>query len=262
MAATPSRRPRRTLAIYPREPVTRATADVIEPAACDGRESLPERGDGSAAVVAHLRAGRPAVVQVRLARGRRCGAAAGDARRERVRQAPAAGRRRSWRRAADRARRGDGGHALPARRSASGTRPSRPAPAPATVWRRVAVPGPGAYAVAADGAAQTVAVFRGPTAGAARAAAAAVPGGDGALACADRADEPAPLGVVAAGGTGGGAVAAARRRRSARRGARALARHRPVRRRRRRDPPRCRPPASRSTVPRPPASAPARRGWR
>ncbi|MDR9373000.1 hypothetical protein Q5424_28140, partial [Conexibacter sp. JD483] len=77
------------LALYPQEPVTRSTADVSEPAACDGRETLavaaasaarllPDgeqraraaagadlaRGDGSAAVVAYLRAGRPALVQV------------------------------------------------------------------------------------------------------------------------------------------------------------------------------------------------------
>ncbi len=281
------------LAIYPQEPVTRATADVIEPAACDGRESLPERGDGSAAVVAYLRPGRPALVQV--------GWREGDDAVPLLVTLAASALDKLPLPAGD-----DPGDAPPIALGATTAvtltgatlgrgDPAQPAcPAPATVWRRVAVPASGAYAVAADGAAQTLAVFRAPTAGAARAAASAappaaraaaavVPPAAGAAAAAvPPAAGPPPLPCRAVTTRSRAPIGRTGRRRSASsrgqngRGScgcgsastiRSATRPRacsspartpttPPR------PPRCRPPASRSTAPRPPASALARRGWR
>jgi hypothetical protein len=188
------------LALFPQQPVTRSTADVREPAACDGRESLggiartagaaaapiataaaeslgADRGDGSSAVVAVLRAGRPALVQV--------GWRAGDG------DAPVVVSLAAQPLEKRPAPPGDDPADAPALALGATTAvalggatlglgdPAQPAcPAPATVWRRVTLPSAGVYAVTAGAAARTLTAFADPL------------GGDSALACADLADTP------------------------------------------------------------------------
>ncbi|MDO8211729.1 hypothetical protein [Conexibacter sp. CPCC 206217] len=185
------------LALFPQDPVVRSTADVSEPSACDGRETLGDgifadgptvpfdvaRGDGSAAVSAVLRAGRPALVQVGWREGDEPAPLLVTLHREPLDRQPLPA--------------GDDPADAPVLTLGTPTAvvlrgatlgrgdPAEPAcPAPATVWRRVDLPAAGAYAVAATGAAQTLTAFAG-----------SAPTGDSSLACADLADT-ATLGLT------------------------------------------------------------------
>ncbi|WP_210493644.1 hypothetical protein [Patulibacter sp. SYSU D01012] len=155
---------------------TPQSADVREPAACDGREILGDgRADANPQVDAVLPAGRPALVQVGWRAGDPLAPVVATLADERIdRLAAPAGDDPDAAPLLD----GPGAFEVPLGGATLGAGdPAQPAcPAPATVWRQVRVPAGGPWTVSGDGDASTVTVFGDPLAG------------DSALACADGGD--------------------------------------------------------------------------
>jgi hypothetical protein len=141
-------------------------AQVAEPQLCDGREVFGDtgRGDVSPDVTAVLPAGRPALVQVGWRAGDPLGSVVASLTSSPVDALPTPA--------------GDDPEGSPTVAIASVTDvplagatlsqgdPAQPAcQAPATVWRRLQVAGPGSWTVTADGAARTLTAFGDPLTG-------------------------------------------------------------------------------------------------
>jgi hypothetical protein len=170
---------------------TPQTAQAADPQLCDGREVFGDtgRGDVSPDVTAILPAGRPALVQVGRREGDALGSVVASLTSTPVDALPAPA--------------GDDPEGSPTVTSGSLTDvplagatlghgdPAQPAcQAPATVWRRLRVPGPGSWNVTADGAARTLTAFGDPLTG------------DSAQSCADAGDGGALGLTVRANGPG------------------------------------------------------------